>query len=192
MNLFGIILPEILGLVMIFFARIADVSIGTIRIILIARGYRKLAPVCGFFEVIIWLVAMSQVLKNLNNFYSYIVYGLGFAMGNYVGMKLESIIAIGYQAIRVITTEKILSLPLVLRQEGYGVTTIKGTGARGEVTIIYTIVPRKMIDHALEIINTLEPSAFISIEDIKSTDKGFFSKKRSFLDTLDGTTAKKK
>jgi uncharacterized protein YebE (UPF0316 family) len=192
MNIFNCIIPEILGLVLIFFARITDVSIGTIRIILIARGYRKLAPICGFFEVIIWLIAMSQVLKNLNNYYSYIVYGAGFATGNYVGMKLESIIAIGYQAIRIITTEKILSLPLVLRQAGYGVTTIKGMGAKGEVTIIYTIVPRKMINQALKIIDTLEPSAFIAIEDIRSTDKGFFSNKKSFLDTLDGSISKKK
>ena len=182
----------VLGMALIFFARILDVTIGTMRIILISRGYRTLAPVLGFFEIIIWLVAIGQVMQNLGSVMSYIVYGLGFATGNYVGMILESKIAIGYQAVRIITTEKILSLPLVLRQEGYGVTTLKGAGAKGEVTVVYTIVPRKKITQVLEIVEALEPNAFVSIEDVRTKSKGFFSRKKGFLESFGEMIAKKK
>ncbi len=192
MHISDFLRPEITGMVLIFFARILDVSIGTMRIILISRGYRMIAPVLGFFEVIIWLIAMGEVMKHLHSFYGYIVYGAGFATGNYVGMMLESKIAIGYQAIRIITTEKIVSLPLVLRQEGYGVTTIKGMGAKGEVTVIFTIVPRKKIPHVLEMVEMLEPNAFITIEDVKSRTKGFFGRKQGLFDSLGSFLTKKK
>lgn len=192
MTITDVIRPETAGMLLIFFARILDVSIGTMRIILISRGYRILAPVFGFFEVILWLLAMNQVMKHIDNTYSYLVYGAGFATGNYVGMLLESKIAIGFQAIRVITTEKLVSLPLILRQEGYGVTSVKGMGALGEVTIIFSIIPRKKLDHVLEIIRILEPNAFITIEDVRTTSKGFFGEKITFPRILGRHVTKKK
>ncbi len=182
---------EALGMMLIFTARILDVSIGTFRIILISRGYRTLAPVFGFFEVLIWLAAIREVMFGLHGMGSYLVYAAGFATGNYVGMMLESKIAIGTQAVRIITTEKILSLPLVLRQEGFGVTTIKGQGARGEVTMIYTIVPRKKARMVFEIVEALEPNAFISVEDVKSRSRGFFGERRGFSGVLGGLITRK-
>lgn len=183
---------SLLGLIFIFFARIADVSIGTMRIILISRGYRYLAPVLGFFEVIIWLAAIGEVMKGIGSTASYLVYGAGFATGNYVGMMIESRIAIGIQAVRIITTEKIVMLPLVLRQEGYGATTIKGWGARGEVNIIFTIVPRKKVGQVMEIVRMFEPGAFITVEDVKSTSRGYFARRRNFSESLAGFITKKK
>jgi len=79
------------GMLLIFFARIFDVSLGTIRIILIARGYRYIAPILGFFEVLIWLAAINIVLSSLQSVASYIIYAAGFAAGNYIGMILETI-----------------------------------------------------------------------------------------------------
>ncbi len=183
---------SLLGLLFIFFARIADVSIGTMRIILISRGYRYLAPLLGFFEVIIWLAAIGEVMKGIGSAASFVVYGAGFATGNYVGMMIESRIAIGIQAVRIITTEKIVMLPLVLRQEGYGATTIKGWGARGEVNIIFTIVPRKKVEQVMEIVRMFEPGAFITVEDVKSTSHGYFARKRNFSKSLAGLMTKKK
>ncbi len=164
----------------IFFARIIDVSIGTIRIILVSRGYRALAPVFGFFEVLVWLLAIRQILGNLELSHNLFVYAAGFATGNYVGMILESKIAIGYQSVRIMTTEKVMSLPLVLREEGFGATVIKGRGARGEVSVIYTIVPRRGVDRVLEIVDMFEPRAFVSIEDVKSKYSGYFSDRGRF------------
>lgn len=179
-------------LLLIFCARILDVSIGTIRIILVSRGYRALAPLFGFFEVLIWLAAIGQVMGNMKGFGSYLVYAGGFATGNYVGMLLESRIAFGYQALRIITSEKIQSLPMVLRDEGYGVTTIRGWGAKGEVTFIYTIVPRKRVDHVLDIVAMFEPQAFISIEDVKARYSGYFSRKKHFMESVNDLFSKRK
>jgi uncharacterized protein YebE (UPF0316 family) len=180
MNLTELFNGNIIGLVLIFVARICDVSIGTIRIILISRGYRYLAPVFGFFEVLIWLTAITHVLKNLNHISSYLVYAGGFAAGNYIGMILESKIAIGYQLIRIITNEKMQLLPMMLRDQGFGVTAIKGWGAKGEITMIYTVVPRKKVGEVMNTVTILEPIAFITIEDVKTKYAGFFIKDKKF------------
>ncbi len=192
MDLHHLFSGEIIGMLLIFVARIIDVSIGTIRIILISRGYRYLAPVFGFFEVLVWIFAITHVLKSLNSLSSYLVYAAGFATGNYVGMILESVIAIGYQSLRIITTEKIVSLPIVLRNQGYGVTVMKGWGAKGEVTIILTVLPRRKVSEVLETVAMFEPNAFITVEDIKQRYSGFFEKSRGFPDLFGRMIAKKK
>ncbi len=174
-------------LFLIFIARIFDVSIGTMRIILMARGYRSIAPVLGFFEVLIWLVAINSALKHFDGALSYIVYAAGFATGNYVGMLLEEKIAIGYQSIRIITSKVVSALPLVLRQEGFGVTLIDGAGMRGPITMLFTVVPKRDVKKVVEIVRTLEPNAFITIEDVKqqlsgvTVHNGFAQKFASFV-----------
>ena len=160
-------------LVLIFTARIFDVSIGTVRIILVARGYRSIAPVLGFFEVLIWLFAINSALQHFNGIISYIVYALGFATGNYVGMLLEEKIAIGYQSVRVITSKVVSALPLVLRQEGIGVSQIDGVGMKGPITMLFTVIPKRDVKRVVEIVQMLEPNAFITIEDVKQQLSGF-------------------
>jgi len=159
--------PELVTMAYIFFARILDVSIGTMRIAMISRGYRYVAPVFGFFEVIIWLTAISKALSSLESVYSYVVYAAGFAAGNYVGMLLEEKLPFGYKSLR----------PLMLREEGFGVTLSEGTGLKGPVNIIYSLVPKKRMPHFMEIVNILEPRAFITIEEVRPSKAGFMSRK---------------
>ncbi len=168
-------LYTVTSLILIFLARVTDVSIGTFRIILVSRGYRRIAPFLGFFEVLIWITAISHVMKNLNSVWSYIFYAAGFATGTFVGMKLESIISIGYQSVRIIPTEKVTALPLVLREEGFGITTVAGRGMKDNVVIIYTTVPRSRVKQLLQLVEALEPNAFITIEDVRSHKSGFVS-----------------
>jgi len=182
---------DILSLILIFCARVTDVSIGTFRIILVSRGYRNIAPFLGFFEVLIWITALGQIFKNLNGPLSYIFYAAGFATGTFVGMKLDSFVSIGYQSLRIITTEKVTALPLTLREEGFGITTVSGRGMKGEVMLIYTTVPRKRVDHVLEIVQALEPNAFITIEDVRSYKSGFVSR-AGFMEKLGRGAAKRK
>ena len=99
--------------VMIFFARICDVTMGTIRVIFISKGIRYLAPVIGFFEVIIWLLAIGQVMNNLTNVVSYIAYGAGFASGTYIGMYIEEKISLGLTSVRIITKGDTMELDAV-------------------------------------------------------------------------------
>lgn len=171
---------EIVGLLFIFFARVIDVSMGTFRIILISRGYARIAPLIGFVEILVWITALGQVLNNLTGVSSYIFYAAGFATGNYVGMKLESVISIGYQSIRIITTEKITALPLTLREEGFGITTVAARGMKGEVQLIYTTAAKSKVKKILEIVEALEPKAFITIEDVRSIKSGFVIKSEFF------------
>lgn len=178
-------------LVLIFFARIIDVSIGTVRIILTARGYRSIAPILGFFEVLVWLFAINSALKHFDGAVSYLVYALGFATGNYAGMLLEEKIAIGYQSLRIITSKVITALPLVLRQEGFGVTEIDGVGMKGPVTFLLTVVPKRDVKRVIEIVETLEPNAFITIEDIRQQFSGY-SVQNNFGAKLASNIMKKK
>ena len=164
---------------LIFIARILDVSIGTIRIIMVSKGSKILAPILGFFEVIIWLLAISQVMQHLSNIACFIAYGFGFAMGNYVGIVIEEKIALGLQAVRFITKDTVDVLTMALRDEGYGATVIEATGGKGKVNIIFSIVPRKNIDDVLILAREIDPNVFVSIQDIRSVKSGFIPSKRT-------------
>jgi uncharacterized protein YebE (UPF0316 family) len=157
----------------IFCARICDVSIGTIRIIMIGRSRRGMAALLGFFEVIIWLIAVSQVLGHLNNVISYIAYGAGFAAGNYIGISLENRLAIGMQAVQIITEENLKALSMLLRQEGFGVTNLAAKGQKGQMDFIYVVTPRKRSEEVLSMVKEFDPNAFISVMDLRSSYAGY-------------------
>jgi len=159
---------------MIFFARICDVSIGTVRYILISRGFKKIAPIFGFFEVIVWLLAIGQVMKNITNPMCYIAYGGGFAAGTYIGMEIEERMRLGLSIIRLISAKPAENFIARLRQYGFGVTNFTASGARGEVTIIYMVVKRSKTPQLITLIRDFNPDAFFTIEDVKSASKGIF------------------
>ncbi len=173
--LFGyVILP-----LLIFIARIVDVSIGTVRIMLIARGRKIITPILGFFEVLIWLLAVRQIMQNLTNVYCYIAFAGGFAMGNYVGMYIEEKLALGAQVIRIITKEDIGDLRKAFKEAGFGLTVVDAHGSMGKVNILFTIVQRCSLKMVVEIIKKFNPKAFYSVEDIKSVSEGIFPNQNS-------------
>ena len=162
---------------LIFFSRIADQSIGTLRLIFVSKGYKYLAPFLGFFEVIIWLIAVGQIFKQLDNFLYYIAYGAGFAAGNFVGILLEEKISLGTVVIRIIPKLDTTELINYLRSQNYGLTIMDADGSRGKVKVILSIIPRKQIGDFVSIINKYNPRAFYSIEEVKSVSYGVFKKK---------------
>jgi len=164
--------------VLIFCARICDVSLGTIRVIFITKGVRYLAPLIGFFEVIIWLLAIGQVMNNLTNVASYIAYGGGFAMGTFIGMLIEEKISLGLTSVRIITKEEPSQLVNYLRSQNYGVTTVDGEGATGQVKMVFSIIRRQDLPDVVEVIKKLHPGAFYSVEDVKSVSEGVFREER--------------
>lgn len=174
--------------IIIFCSRILDVSLGTVRVILLTKGYKIIAPVLGFFEVLIWVLIVAQVMKNLNNPVCYVAYAGGFATGTFIGMLLEQKISIGTVVIRIITQSDYINLFNELKEKKYGVTLMKGIGARGPVDIIFTIVQRKKINDVIKIIKDNNPNAFYTIEDIKmvSNSSGIFPEesKRIFFTKL--------
>ena len=162
-----IILP-----LLIIVARIADQTIGTLRLIFLSKGFRILAPVLGFFEVIIWLLAVSQILQHLDNWFTYIAYGLGFALGNYVGIVLEQRISLGNVIIRIIPKLDTTELINYLKEHNFGVTSVSAEGSRGPVKVIFSIIKRRDIDHFVAIIKKFNPNAFYTIEDVKAVHEG--------------------
>jgi uncharacterized protein YebE (UPF0316 family) len=160
--------------VLIFLARICDVTLDTLRIIYVSRGMKFLAPAIGFVEVLIWLVAITQIFKNLSNPVCYVAYAGGFAMGNLIGILIEEKMAIGTVVIRIITQKDAEVLIDRLKESRYGVTHVDAQGAMGQVKIIFTIVKRKAINSVLEIVRGCNPLAFYTIEDVRSVRKGVF------------------
>lgn len=153
--------------ILIFGARIFDVSIGTLRIVYLARGKKFIVPFLGFFEVLIWLLAIGEIFKNLNNVACYVAYAGGFAMGNYVGIVIENKLAIGLQVIRIIARSSTQNLIEQLKKEGYGITVVDGQGSTGPVKIIFTLIQRRDFIKVAEIINRFNPKAFFTVEDIQ-------------------------
>lgn len=157
-----IILP-----ILIFSARILDVSIGTLRIVYLARGRKIIVPILGFFEVVIWLVAIGEIFKHLDNAVCYMAYAGGFAMGNYVGIVIENKLAIGLQIIRIIARSDTHNLIEQLKNEGYGITVVDGQGSTGPVKIIFTLIQRRDFIKVAEVINRHNPKAFFTVEDVQ-------------------------
>jgi uncharacterized protein YebE (UPF0316 family) len=163
---------------LIFCARICDVSIGTLRIIFVSKGKRNIAPVLGFFEVLIWITAISKIMQNLDNYINYIAYAAGFATGNFIGMIIEEKLAMGILMIRVFVHERGSELMQSLNGNGYGATVVEAYGAREKVDLIYTIVQRNELGNVLNVINRFNPDTFYTIEDVKSVNEGIFQPKK--------------
>lgn len=159
---------------MIFLARIFDVTLGTLRIIFVSRGKRNLAPVLGFFEVLIWITVIGQLVQNLDSLVAYLAYAGGFAAGNYVGLWLEDRLAIGTYIVRIMTPEVGEILTQKIHEAGFGVTTVAGKGYLVPVTLLYVVVKRKSMMQIMGIIHENLPNAFVTIEEVKSTEKGIF------------------
>lgn len=165
---------------MIFFARICDVSIGTMRIIFVSKGKINIAPILGFFEVLIWITAITKIMQNLDNYITYVAYAAGFATGNYIGMILEEKLAMGIQMITVFTHQRGSELVQSLNANGFGATVVDAHGAREQVHLIYTIVQRNELANVLNVINRFNPGAFYTIEDVKAVNEGIFIPKNFY------------
>jgi uncharacterized protein YebE (UPF0316 family) len=173
-NLFSYVVMPLL----IFMARICDVSIGTLRIIFVSKGKRNIAPVLGFFEVLIWITAISKIMENLDNYINFVAYAAGFATGNFVGMIIEEKLAMGIMMIRVFAHERGNELVQSLNAEGFGATVVEAHGAREHIDLIYSIVKRNELANVLSIITKFNSKAFYTIEDIKSVNEGIFTPAR--------------
>ena len=159
---------------LIVIARMLDVTLGTLRIIFVSRGNRIIAPILGFFEVLIWIIAMGQIMQNLNNPLTYFAYALGFALGNYLGIEAEEKLAIGLLVVRlfVISSEEDIRAKII--KAGFGVTSIEGKGSTGKVTILYSVIKRKALNRYLSLINEGNQKIFYSVETARAAHLGIY------------------
>ena len=165
----------------IFFGRIFDVTLGTLRIIFVSKGEKYKAPIIGFFEVFIWIVIISQILQRADNMVAYLSYASGYAAGNYVGILIEKRIAFGIILCRVYTNRPGLKLVNLLSLKGFGATMVHGTGSVNEVDIIETVFDRKKLKLVSSIILEFDKDAFYVIEDVRTRSRGIFPKSSNLL-----------
>ena len=153
---------------MIFFARIVDVSINTIRIIFVMSGRKWISTLLGFFESLVWLLAIGQIFQHIDNIYSYIAYPAGFAAGIFVGMFIEERLAYGKVVVRLITREPLDPLLPFLDEKKWRYVMLNGESHEGAQQILFTVINREHIDLLLERFREHFPSGFYTIESVKS------------------------
>lgn len=151
---------------LIFAARIADVSINTIRIIYVLGGRKAIATVMGFFESFIWLMAIRQIFQHLDNWVCYIAYPAGFAVGIFVGMIIEERIAYGKVIVRIITRKDIVPLTAFLNRCDFRYTSLNAHGRDGAENVVFTVLERERLDELLDFLQRSLPTAFYTIEKV--------------------------
>jgi uncharacterized protein YebE (UPF0316 family) len=156
----------------IFFAEMCVVTLCTLRTIFITRGMKKLAPMLGFFEVLTWLFAIGEVMKNLTDFRCSLAFACGFTAGTFLGMLIEQALALGSVIVRTITHKEAGSLVEELRAAHYGVTCLPGQGAMGPVQLIFTVVPRRELSAVIAILKRFDPAVFYSVDALSSAAAG--------------------
>ena len=167
----------IVELLFIFFARIIDVSMGTIRMILVIRGDKVPAAIIGFFEIMVYTVALGLVVGSLDDPVKLIVFCTGFSLGVLVGSIIEEKLALGYRGLQVIIDRDHCDLVEVLREAGYPVTCWEATGKSGPKTVLHMVVKRNMIKAVSNHIYEQDPSAFVVLMEPKHFRGGYIKKK---------------
>ncbi len=152
--------------VLIFCARICDVSLGTLRTVSVINGRGGVAWMLGFVEVLIWVFAVSNVIANLSHPAYAVAYALGFATGNYVGVRIEQWVAYGRQIVRVFTRRG-AEIAAALRGAGFGVTQFDGHGRDGPVQSLLIETRRRGVGEIIDRARTIDESCYYTVEDIK-------------------------
>lgn len=149
---------------LIFGLRICDVSLGTLRIGFLVRGKRRLAGIFGFFESLVWLVAAAQVLNNLDSPFKFLAYAGGYAAGTMLGVSIERWLAMGDTLMRIVSPVGSPSVDEALRLAGFYVTVVNAKGRDGDVSIGFTVLPRRRMAEALKVVEATAPRAFVTFE----------------------------
>jgi uncharacterized protein YebE (UPF0316 family) len=158
----------------IFFLRLCDMSLDTLRVLFMMRGRKLTAGAIGFVQAVIFVIAIGRVLSQLDNVFNVIGYAGGFGAGVVVGMMLEERMALGFGQMRIISKSKGQTIASALREAGYAVTEMAGQGRDGAVDVILITARRKDVEHVQKLILSMDESAFITIEEVRPLWRGFY------------------
>ncbi len=175
-NIFNWIVMPLL----IFLSRVFDVSFGTMRVVFVSQGFKRVASVLSFFEVILWVLVARQILTGLNNYVWMIAYAAGYATGTYFGVCISEKFNNSKIAVRVIVTKDYEDIIEELKENDFGVTVIDSHGNNGKTKILYSVIKSKDLTDVLKIINKYNKKAFYSIESIKSVNEGIFREQHNY------------
>jgi len=165
-----VFLPALL----IFCLRLLDISLATLRLLMVTRGRKALSWVFSFVKSIIFVITIQLVLKDIDNWLKILAYATGFATGLVIGMWLEERIAVGLSHLRIISPKRGPELIERLREEGYALTEIPSRGRDGMVTLLDMEVLRKKTSHIVDLVTSIDPEAFITSSAVRSAQHGFF------------------
>jgi len=160
------------NVLLIFCLRVTDVSMGTVRTIMIMRGMRKWAALIGFVESSIWVVAISRVIGNLDTVWTVIGYSGGFATGTLLGMWIENKLALGYADVRIVSPTKGPEITEIIRHAGYGATQLQAQGQSGPVYMISVVAARKHVPDIIRLVNKVDATAFVTVEETRHVMRG--------------------
>lgn len=163
-------LLTILGVALVFVMRLIDVSISTVRIVVLMRGHIRLAALLGFFESLTWVAAASLVFANLGDPFRAIAFAGGFASGVLFGGFIERKLAMGTAFVRVVAPLDTEQVAPRLREEGFPVTVLNAEGREGEVRLSFMVVPRKRLKFLLALVHDVNPDAFVTVEEVNLPD----------------------
>jgi len=171
-------LVSVLTYLVIFLAKMAEVTMATLRNVLINRGIKLIGALIGFFEILIWVIVVSNVLSSLTDDpFKVVIYCLAFACGNYFGVALEGKIAIGIACLQVMVPEGSKEeLSTLMYAHGFGVTFIQAEGAERTIDILVMYLKRKKVPEAIALIRDNCPDALITVNDVRHLRNGFIKK----------------
>jgi uncharacterized protein YebE (UPF0316 family) len=158
---------------LIFALRVTDVSMGTVRTTMIVRGHRTWAALIGFVEVTIWVLAIGQVLNNLDSVINILFYSGGFAAGTLLGMWIGDRLALGHADLHVVSMKKGPEIADHLRRAGFGATLLHARGQSGPVSIINTTAPQKNVAEVIRLVNEIDATAFVTVDEARNVVRGF-------------------
>jgi len=153
--------------ILIFFGRIMDVTVGTMRIIFVSRGLRMLSVAAGFVEILVWLLVLRQIMGHLDHWTYFIAYAAGFSAGNFIGITIERQLAIGHIIVRVITQKEAPGLERYLRNHDFMMTVLDARGDTGPVKVLFMVIKRKALGEVLRVIRKFHPLAYYTVEDLR-------------------------
>lgn len=163
-----------LGALSIFALRVTDMTFDTLRMLFVMRGRKNVAWTLGFFQSVVYVVAISSVLGNLDNPLNVIGYAAGFATGNVVGMLIEERLAIGHVQVQIVSPRLGVALAAALREAGFGVTEISARGKDGMVSLLSVSVLRKDVSKIEKLVHETDAEAFVTTEDVRPMHRGFW------------------
>jgi len=163
----------LLWALLIFVLRIINSAVGTMRMVIVARDRRLLASGMAFIEALMFAVVIANVVSDLSNIPNLAAYCGGFAVGNYVGMAIEARLVTSYVIVNIISMQAGHGIAVALRDSGHGVTEIKGAGGSGDVTMLSSVVQRRDVPDVLRTVHSLNPKAFVTLEEARSVHHGW-------------------
>lgn len=156
---------------LIFLARLADVTVATVKLMFVVNNARKMAAILGFFEALITIVALSRIVQDANNMLAFVMYAAGFAAGTYVGMWIEGKMAYGNVLVRIISKEMPEELFQYLATNRHNFSLVDGYDESGNTRVLFTICKRSNVHALIARLEEVAPRAMYTVEGLKQVSR---------------------